>query len=106
VKMETTCFCKTLVSTYDLVALGGQVVIVLATGPKFRRFKLGRGQWIFNGEVKPSAPCRKSLRRVKEPTSMKDILRRQNSLPFLAKFLLLGYQESVLVTARERWWMN
>jgi hypothetical protein len=51
---------------------------VLATGPKVRGFKPGRGQWIFKGdkirsttsfggEVKPSLPCRKILRHVKDP---------------------------------------
>jgi hypothetical protein len=50
---------------------------VLATGPKDRGFKPGRGQWIFKGdkirsttsfggEVKPSLPCRKIL-HVKDP---------------------------------------
>jgi hypothetical protein len=52
------------------VALGGLVVSVLATGPKIRGFKPGRGRWIFKcdkirstpsfgGEVKPSVPCRR-----------------------------------------------
>jgi hypothetical protein len=54
------------------VALGGLVVSVLATGPKVRGFKPGRGRWIlrvisdkirstpsFGGEVKPSVPCRR-----------------------------------------------
>jgi hypothetical protein len=49
------------------VACGGLVVSVLATGPKVRGFKPGRGRWIlrviksairstpsFGGEVKPS----------------------------------------------------
>jgi hypothetical protein len=30
----------------DIVALGGVVVSVLATGPKVPRFKPGRGRWI------------------------------------------------------------
>jgi hypothetical protein len=58
--------------------LGGLVVIVFANGPKVRGFKPGRGRWIwkvikircttsFGGEVKPSAPCRKILRHVKDP---------------------------------------
>jgi hypothetical protein len=54
------------------LALGGLVVSVLATGPKVRGFKPGRGRWIwifkddkirstpfFGGEVKPSVPCRR-----------------------------------------------
>jgi hypothetical protein len=54
------------------------MVIVLATGAKVRGFKPGRVRWIlkpitirsktsFPEEVKPSAPCRKVLRHVKEP---------------------------------------
>jgi hypothetical protein len=31
---------------YFIVALGGLVVSVLATGPKVREFKPGRGRWI------------------------------------------------------------
>jgi hypothetical protein len=53
------------------------VVIVLVVGLKLRGFKTGRGRWIckgnkigsttsFGGEVKPSAPCRKILRHVKD----------------------------------------
>jgi hypothetical protein len=53
------------------------MVIVLATGPKVRVFKPSRGRWTFKGdkirgttsfegEVKPSTPCRKILRNVKE----------------------------------------
>jgi hypothetical protein len=55
------------VSLYN-VAIGGLEVIVLATTPKVRGFKSGRGQWIFKGdkiplhdflrrEAKPSASC-------------------------------------------------
>jgi hypothetical protein len=32
--------------SHGLVALGGLVVNVLATGPKVRGFKPGRGRWI------------------------------------------------------------
>jgi hypothetical protein len=35
------------------VALGGLVVSVLATGPKVRGFKPGRGRWIFKGDKNP-----------------------------------------------------
>jgi hypothetical protein len=53
------------------------VVIVFATGPKFRGLKPGRGGRIFKGDkirstsylggaVKPSVPCRTMLRHVKE----------------------------------------
>jgi hypothetical protein len=37
---------------------------------------------------------------------MKRDIRRKNSRPFLARFLLLPYQMSLLVIARELWWMN
>jgi hypothetical protein len=37
---------------------------------------------------------------------MKETLRRQNSIPFLAKFLLLLYQIYLLVISRKLWWMN
>jgi hypothetical protein len=37
------------------VSLGGLAVIVLATGPKVRGFKLGRGRWIFKGDKKSEA---------------------------------------------------
>jgi hypothetical protein len=56
--------------------LGGLVVIVLETGPKVRGLKPGQGDESlraikirstisFEGEVKPSAPCRKILLNVK-----------------------------------------
>jgi hypothetical protein len=47
----------------------------------------------FGGEVKPSVPCHKILRHVKDPYSMKTDTCRLNSWTFLAKFLpalLLG----------------
>jgi hypothetical protein len=44
----------------------------------------------FGGEVKPLAPCH-ILGMLKNPTSMKEILRRQISRPFLAKFPLFRY---------------
>jgi hypothetical protein len=54
------------------------VVSVLATGPKDRGFKPGRGDGFlraiemrstpsFGWEVKPEVPCRKILRHVKDP---------------------------------------
>jgi hypothetical protein len=53
------------------------MVIVLAFGPKVRRFKPGRGYGFlkaikirsthsFGEEVKPSAPCRKILRHARK----------------------------------------
>jgi hypothetical protein len=58
--------------------LGGVVVSVLATGPKGRGCKPGRGDGLlrviktrstpsFGWEVKPEVPCRKTLRYVKDP---------------------------------------
>jgi hypothetical protein len=59
------------------------------------------------GEVKPSVPCREILRHViKYHTSIKKIFRRQNSRPFLAKFLPLRYYMSLPVIDRELWWVN
>jgi hypothetical protein len=72
---------------YDLVlaviALCGLVVVCLPSDAGFAGSNLAedngflmaikiRSTTSFGGEVKPSAPCRKSLRCVKEPASMKD----------------------------------
>jgi hypothetical protein len=65
------------VSSHE-VLLGGIVVIVSAIGPKFHGFKPGRRRWIlrvikvrsttsFRGEVKPSSPYRKVLRKLYIP---------------------------------------
>jgi hypothetical protein len=68
---------------------------VLATGPKVRGFKPGRGDGLlremkfrstasFGGEVQPKAPCRKISRHVKR--SLARMNRKPNShsiLPFL-----------------------
>jgi hypothetical protein len=54
------------------------MVSMLATGPKDRGFKLGRGNGFlraikirstpsFGWEVKPEVPCRKILQHVKDP---------------------------------------
>jgi hypothetical protein len=76
--LHTLCFVRT-----ETIAIGGLVVIVLATGPKvskpaendglLRAIKIPNTT-SFAGEVKPAAPCRKILRHVKDPYSMKDIL--------------------------------
>jgi hypothetical protein len=77
---------------------------MLTTGTKIFRFKLGWGQWIFKGdknplhnffggEVKLLVPCCKILPHIKEPTSMKEILHRQNSVAIshqVSPALLLG----------------
>jgi hypothetical protein len=60
------------------VVLGGIMVIVLAIGPKVPGFKHAKDDGFlraikirstpsFGGEVKPLAPCHKTLRHVKEP---------------------------------------
>jgi hypothetical protein len=60
------------------ICCGGVVVSVLATGPKGRGFKPGRGDGFlraikicstpsFGWEVKPEVPCRKILRHVEDP---------------------------------------
>jgi hypothetical protein len=36
-----------------VIVLGGVMVSVLATGPKVRGFKPGRGRWIFKGDKNP-----------------------------------------------------
>jgi hypothetical protein len=43
---------------------------------------------------------------LKNPMSMKAILHRQNNWQFIAKFILLHYYMSLLVIARQLWWMN
>jgi hypothetical protein len=40
-------------STKKKAALGGLVVIVLATGPKVRGLKPGPGRWTFKGDKNP-----------------------------------------------------
>jgi hypothetical protein len=45
----------------------------------------------FRREVKFAAPGCRMLWNVKDPYRMKEVLRRQNSRTFLAKFLLLRY---------------
>jgi hypothetical protein len=42
----------------------------------------------------------------KNPTGVKIDISLANSLLFLAKFLLLRYQMSLLVIAGKVWWMN
>jgi hypothetical protein len=48
----------------------------------------------------------KSLWHVKHPPGMRQILRRQKSRSFLATFIQLRYQMSLLVVASELWWTN
>jgi hypothetical protein len=60
----------------------------------------------FGGEVKPSVPCHKILRHVKEPYKYKKIYFVGKIHSHLAKFLLLCYCVSLLVIAKELWWIN
>jgi hypothetical protein len=90
--------------TVCIVPLGLLVVTVLATKPRFAGSYLAeddgffkgdkiRSTTYFGGDVKPSVLCRKILRHVKDPYSMRSDTCRQNSRTFLAKFLsalLLG----------------
>jgi hypothetical protein len=91
------------------------MVIVLAVGPGVRGFRRGRERWIFEGdknrsapsfggEVKPSVPCFKISRRVKDP--LKYARDGKIHWPFLSQFLpasLLGF---CCNQNREMWWMN
>jgi hypothetical protein len=64
-------------SKINVVVLGGVMVIMLVIGPNVRGFKHRRERWSFKGDkirstaffreaVKPSEPCRKIVRHVKE----------------------------------------
>jgi hypothetical protein len=90
------------------VGLDGLVVNVLATVPKVRRYNSDQRRWIlkaikicsttfFGRKVKLSILCRKTVRRVKDPYSIKRDTCRQSSWTLLAKFLpasLLDVSES------------
>jgi hypothetical protein len=60
----------------------------------------------FGGKIKLSVPCRKISRHVKNPFGMAEILRRKLKGYFSPNFSLLPYEVSLLVFAREFWWMN
>jgi hypothetical protein len=86
---------------------------VLATGPKVRGFKPRlrtikiRSTTSLRVVVMPSVPCHKVLWHVKDPYSVKEVLNLWEKFTDLScKFLLLHYQVSLLVTARELWWVN
>jgi hypothetical protein len=83
------------------VAIAGLVVSVLLIGSKVRGFKLAEDYGFlkaikihistsFAEEVKPLVPSRKILWDVKNTYRYEEI-HRQNSRPFLSKFLLLPY---------------
>jgi hypothetical protein len=70
------------------------VVSDLATGPKGRVFKPGRGDGFlraikiistpsFGWEVKAEVPCRKMLRHFKDPRDVSKILNMRNSRSFV-----------------------
>jgi hypothetical protein len=80
--------------------LGGVMVSVLAIGPKVRGVKPARSDGLLRaikicstpyfGEVKPPAPCRKTLRRVKKSLGgMNKNTSRGQTRHFLRPFLLL-----------------
>jgi hypothetical protein len=101
---------------YTNVALGGLMVIVLATGPKVRGFKLGRGWSIlreikirsmtsFGQEVNPSVPCRKILRHFKELRVWQRYYVGKIKGHLSPSFSCFATRR-LLVTSRELWWMN
>jgi hypothetical protein len=76
--LGTTILNTDLQHLGDIVAPSGLVNIVITIGPKVRWFKPGRRRWFFKGyknpsttffggKVKPSAPCGKILRHIKNP---------------------------------------
>jgi hypothetical protein len=79
------------------------VVSMIATGPKGRGFKPGRGDGFlkirstpsFGCEIKPEVPCRKTLRHVRDTEYAK--------FSFLRPFLLLASDVSAGRTANELW---
>jgi hypothetical protein len=60
----------------------------------------------FGGEVKPLAACRKILLRVEEPHGVRDISPAEFTAISCQVFFLFRYKVSLLVFAREIWWMD
>jgi hypothetical protein len=101
------------------VVLVGVMVIVLAIGSKVRGLKPGRQRLIskainipsktsFGDGAKPSAPCRKILRHVKDPFKYDRYIDRQNSAaiycpvsPRFATRCLLKPEQGALVDGSE-----
>jgi hypothetical protein len=93
-------------------------ISVLATGPKVRGLKPGRGDKFsrtikirittsFGGEVKPSVPCRKILRHSKELYEYVRYISWQN--PLFSSPVSSWFATRWLSTgriARESWWTN
>jgi hypothetical protein len=102
----------------DQVAVGGLAVIVLAIGPKVWKFKPCRGLWIFNGDKnsqhdffrggsKVDGPMSKILRHVKDPYSREEIFVGKINGHLLSSISCFAARcLSLLVTAREFWWVN
>jgi hypothetical protein len=90
------------------------VVGVLAIGPKFCGFKPGRGECIFKDDKNQQHPflrrgskavglMSKTLWHVKQPYEYE---RSNIRRPFFANFLLLCNYISLLVIAKQLWWVN
>jgi hypothetical protein len=64
-----------------------------------------RGTTSLGGEVKQPVPCSKTYSMLKNPYRYENkyFVGKQ---PFFANFILLRYQMTLLVIARELWWMN
>jgi hypothetical protein len=90
--------------------LGHLVVTVLVIGPKVRGIKPGPGRCIFSrvieirrttsfgGEVKPSAPCRKILRHVKDPCGVwEKYFTSKINAKISSSFSLICYYVSLLL---------
>jgi hypothetical protein len=100
------------------IALSSLVVSGLAIRPKVCGFRPGRGRWPLKGDKIHRTPSeRKNIHRhhvvifydmLQNPTCMKTelLLRRQNSRPFLARFLLIRYKVYLQVIVREFWYMT
>jgi hypothetical protein len=90
------------------------VVIVLVVGPKVCGFRLGpddeflrtikiRSTTSFGGKVKPSAPCRKILRHVKDPSGVRQ---RYFAGKINGHFSPCFSPRRLLVFVRKLLWMN
>jgi hypothetical protein len=93
-------------------------VIVLAIGPKVRRFKPGQQRWIlraikfrsttsFGGKVKPSAQCCMTLRYVKDPLRYyRDIDKQISEVVSCPVYPRFGTRSICCDQSRELWWMK
>jgi hypothetical protein len=96
-----------MLSNIGWYRLSGVIVSVLTIGPKVHRFKPGRGNAFlraikirtmssFGGEVKPSAPCRKTLQYVKKSLRGMNTSKAKVIICF-PKFLLICYYMILVV---------